>query len=796
MPPRELPVTNESAPAANFSAEKSLLHDLCTWREQLARSIARNNIGMRSEEIATAVNQLIGRIVMLCIARDRGLVAGGTMQAILDAGDSTGNLATLFRDGGDPWADDTRHDKRQNTAIEKPVIEDSTIKKIITRLCDEKRPYDLAALSTEAIAQVFGQYLTQTIKRSAAHHARVVDTREVIGHWGNVAPTPAMIEYLAQSTVQDVILNRSRREILPIRILDPACGAGSVLLCAYQHLIERQCSNSATFRERKECLLTSIHGVDISRHAVAVTKMLLLFKLCEGERASTLPGDFLTIACQVFRELGHTIRCGNALIDPEIARDESWAFCPARERHALNLFSWHSSFPEIFTAGGFDAVIGALPAGPLASHEWIQQYFQRHYAGYHERTDRSTYFVEKGLMLLRTGGTLCCVMNDRWLRAKAGTSLRHLVVLNQIEEIVNFGKAGENTESAAPCIIRITNRHPLHAIFVTQADPSFTGTLSYYIQMHRYPIEQGTLDDGGWTFRDTRVQKLLDKIRQSGTSLQATIMDEVHCGLTGLDEMFIVDEPQKKQLIRDDPKCKSLIRVFVPGSGIGRYLIHGDPRYMIFIPQGWTNKHPAAAPHPWRWLRKKHPPVARHLTHRAIKAKARSGQGDYWWETACDQTFWCGKDPKIIFRTRFSHPAFAFDNGHAIADHTTSAISSASLYLLGVLNSRLAAFVFSDTVQHASAERQYFSWDDLKDLPIYTPDFDNPRDAARHKQMVALVTQMLDLNQYLPQAKTDQETRLVQQEIEAMDVRIDALVYELYGLTPEEIAVVEETVGR
>jgi hypothetical protein len=45
--------------------------------------------------------------------------------------------------------------------------------------------------------------------------------------------------------------------------------------------------------------------------------------------------------------------------------------------------------------------------------------------------------------------------------------------------------------------------------------------------------------------------------------------------------------------------------------------------------------------------------------------------------------------------------------------------------------------------------------------------------------------------QYLPQAKTDQERRLVQQEIDATDVRIDALVYELYGLTSKEIAIVE-----
>jgi hypothetical protein len=47
------------------------------------------------------------------------------------------------------------------------------------------------------------------------------------------------------------------------------------------------------------------------------------------------------------------------------------------------------------------------------------------------------------------------------------------------------------------------------------------------------------------------------------------------------------------------------------------------------------------------------------------------------------------------------------------------------------------------------------------------------------------------LHEYFRKAKTDQERRLVQQEIEATDVKIDALVYELYGLTADEIAVIE-----
>ena len=81
----------------------------------------------------------------------------------------------------------------------------------------------------------------------------------------------------------------------------------------------------------------------------------------------------------------------------------------------------------------------------------------------------------------------------------------------------------------------------------------------------------------------------------------------------------------------------------------------------------------------------------------------------------------------------------------------------------------------------------------LKNFPIYVPDFDKLADKTRHDKMVSLVTHILELNRYLPQAKTDQERRLVQQDIDATDVRIDALVYEFYGLTAEEIAVVEES---
>ncbi len=77
-------------------------------------------------------------------------------------------------------------------------------------------------------------------------------------------------------------------------------------------------------------------------------------------------------------------------------------------------------------------------------------------------------------------------------------------------------------------------------------------------------------------------------------------------------------------------------------------------------------------------------------------------------------------------------------------------------------------------------------------LPICTIDFSDPEDVARHDKMVKLVENMLDLNKRLAEAKTGHEKTLLSRQIEATDKQIDALVYELYGLSEEEIAIVEE----
>ena len=79
----------------------------------------------------------------------------------------------------------------------------------------------------------------------------------------------------------------------------------------------------------------------------------------------------------------------------------------------------------------------------------------------------------------------------------------------------------------------------------------------------------------------------------------------------------------------------------------------------------------------------------------------------------------------------------------------------------------------------------------LKPFPIRTINFDDPADKARHDRMVALVTQMLNLNKELQEARLEQERTMFSRHIVVTDAAIDKLVYELYGLTKEEIAIVE-----
>lgn len=112
-------------------------------------------------------------------------------------------------------------------------------------------------------------------------------------------------------------------------------------------------------------------------------------------------------------------------------------------------------------------------------------------------------------------------------------------------------------------------------------------------------------------------------------------------------------------------------------------------------------------------------------------------------------------------------------------------------YLTGLLNSKLIAWFFPNVSAPfrggwMSANRQF-----LSQVPFRQIDFSKPADKARHDKLVELSGKMLVLMPKLRAATSDAEKATLQNAVTATDQQIDALVYELYGLTPEEIAIVE-----
>lgn len=117
-------------------------------------------------------------------------------------------------------------------------------------------------------------------------------------------------------------------------------------------------------------------------------------------------------------------------------------------------------------------------------------------------------------------------------------------------------------------------------------------------------------------------------------------------------------------------------------------------------------------------------------------------------------------------------------------------------YILGLFNSRLLTYYYQKIIPEVGKTFAEVKTVNVGRLPIRTIDFSDPADVARHDHMVALVERMLDLHRRLNAARTPQDKEVLQRQIDATDRQINALVYELYGLTADEIAIVEAAAAR
>ncbi len=196
----------------------------------------------------------------------------------------------------------------------------------------------------------------------------------------------------------------------------------------------------------------------------------------------------------------------------------------------------------------------------------------------------------------------------------------------------------------------------------------------------------------------------------------------------------------------------------------------------------------------WNWMSKAHPRLAAHLEPFIDALKKRQDKGDYWWELRpCDYYKYFDR-AKIIFPDICKGPRFCFDDSGIYLANTAYCLGTDDRYLLGFLNSRLFWFAIANISIpfgiRAGEYRYRLIYQYMEKVPVRVIDKSNASDKSRHDRIVTFVTRTLDLHRQRAAARTPQEQTSLDRQIQSTDREIDGLVYDLYGLTGEEIRIV------
>ena len=369
-------VQNDTSKKGTATVDKEFLLSLDNWRKTLAVAITKTNAGIVEEEIGFAVQRILDRLIFLRIAEDRNIEPYGNLKLATGHGDPYTNLIELFNRANEKY-NSGLFDFTKDAITRVLQIEPKIVKSIINELYYPLCPYEFSVLSVEILGSAYEQFLGKQIRVSEGRRVKIEEKPEV-RKAGGVYYTPQyIVEYIVKNTVGKLLDGKTPKTISAIRIVDPACGSGSFLLGAYQYLLDFYKAGYArenvpsrgkkeqpltpdghlTTAEKKRILTTHIFGVDIDLNAVEVTKLSLLLKCMEGETQATIEQQFTLWHERILPSLDNNIKSGNSLIDLDFY-DRQLYF---GEEKKIRPFNWEKAFPEVFTHGGFDAVIGNPP---------------------------------------------------------------------------------------------------------------------------------------------------------------------------------------------------------------------------------------------------------------------------------------------------------------------------------------------------------------------------------------------------------------------------------------------------
>ncbi len=392
-----------------------------------------------------------------------------------------------------------------------------------------------------------------------------------------------------------------------------------------------------------------------------------------------------------------------------------------REARAIaaeqRFFHWEVAFPGVWRdlsssgrSGGFDAVIGNPPYVRQEEIAPIKPALSKAFDTYTGTADLYVYFYEQGIKLLRPGGRMGYVVTNKWLKAGYAQKLRRMFAEDMwVEFLADFGHARHLFPDADvfPCVIAVQKPDAdavpeQYDLAVIPRDDVPREGLAAAVQAATYRAERADLTEEAWVLEPPDVAALLKKIRARGVPLEEYAGASPLYGIkTGFNEAFLIDTATRDQLVSDDPNAADIIKPYLRGQDIGRWLPEWAGLWMIVMK--------SSSDHAWPWagaateaeaeaiFAESYPSI--HRRFKGLESFRRDGklkglrhredQGRFWWELRPCAYYDAFEKPKIIYQVIQYYPQYAVDRSGALSNDKTFFFSLESPVTIGTLNSPL-----------------------------------------------------------------------------------------------------------
>jgi adenine-specific DNA-methyltransferase len=393
---------------------------------------------------------------------------------------------------------------------------------------------------------------------------------------------------------------------------------------------------------------------------------------------------------------------------------------------------------------------------------------------YSGTADLYVYFYERSHQLLVEGGVLLFITPNKYFRANYGVGLRKLLGNRMtIRRLIDFGDAPVFTAIAYPSIVAAVKAPPPpdHRLLALNWQPG--PPVEEFVEIARsrsFAVAQSRLDGEGWQLETPTVLGLLDKVRAAGKPLGEYVEGRFYYGIkTGYNEAFVIDGPTKERLIAEHPSSAEVIKPFLRGRDVKRWRVDSPDLFVLYIP--------------WDTTITDYPAILNHLRQyqSGLGTRPEVVEGRFPWYALSrygSQYREEFEQPKIILPAISNKVEFAADyEGFYGNDKTSICVPEKVEPVLGKLNSRLIWWFITKTAAGRQGGFYEFKPMYVSQIPIAS--------GSEDAEIESLVRDIQSRVAGDPSA-----------DVSDLEAAIDAQVYRLYGLTEDEIAIVEgATVG-